>query len=147
MSPRLARLVGALALVAGFLTPLATPSRAAAEVPRVLVWGGAYGFRHSSITTGELTMLRLAQDTGAFSVTITENPLDLSMSTLKNYDELMWISTTGKPPLTQQQRDDVVRWSACGGGNIGIHAALDADYGWAEHAEIFGAQFDSHPKT
>jgi type 1 glutamine amidotransferase len=146
MSARLVRLVGALALVAGVLTPLATPSRAAAEVPRVLVWGGAYGYRHPSITVGELTMLQLAQDTGAFSVTITENPLDLSMSTLKNYDELMWISTTGKPPLTEQQRDDVVRWSACGGGNIGIHAALDADYGWAEHAELFGAQFDAHPK-
>ena len=59
---------------------------------------------------------------------------------------LAWISTTGKPPMTEQQRDDVVRWSACGGGNLGIHAALDAEYGWAEHAEIFGAQFDSHPK-
>jgi type 1 glutamine amidotransferase len=124
---------------------IAAPA-AAADAPRVLVWGGAYGFRHNSITTGEETMLQLAQDTGAFEVTVTENPLDLSMGTLQDYDVLMWISTTGKPPLTEQQRDDVVRWSACGGGNVGIHAALDSDYGWAEHEELFGAQFDSHPK-
>ncbi|MDP9181797.1 MAG: ThuA domain-containing protein [Actinomycetota bacterium] len=142
---RLARLAGALALFVGVLSPLAAPSKAA-EVPRVLVWGGAYGFRHTSITAGERAMLQLAQSTGRFSVTVTENPLDLSMSTLKDYDVLMWISTTGKAPMTQQQRDEVVRWSACGGGNIGIHAAADAEYGWAEHAEIFGVQFDSHPK-
>lgn len=147
MTARLARLLGALALLGGVLTPLAAPSRADADVPRVLVWGGAYGFRHPSITTGEQTMLQLAQQTGAFSVTVTENPLDLSMRVLRDYDVLMWVSTTGKTPITQQQRDEVVRWSACGGGNIGIHAAVDADYGWAEHAEIFGAQFDSHPKN
>ena len=141
---RLARITGAIALLVGVLSPLAPPSQAA-ELPRVLVWGGAYGFRHPSITAGERTMLQLAQS-GKFDVTVTENPLDLSMSTLKDYDVLMWISTTGKAPMTQAQRDEVVRWSACGGGNIGIHAAADAEYGWAEHAEIFGVQFDSHPK-
>ena len=145
MSVRAIRVLGALALVAGALAP-AAPSRAANEVPRVLVWGGAYGFRHPSITAGERTMLQLAQSTGAFEVTVTENPLDLSLRTLQDYDVLMWVSTTGKAPITQQQRDEVVRWSACGGGNIGIHAAADAEYGWAEHAEIFGVQFDSHPK-
>ena len=142
---RLPRLLLAATLVVSGLLPVAHAT--AAENPRVLVWGGAYGFRHTSITVGEATMLQLAQSSGAFDVTVTENPLDLSMATLKDYDVLMWISTTGKPVMTQQQRDEVVRWSACGGGNLGIHAALDADYGWAEHAELFGAQFDSHPKT
>lgn len=116
-----------------------------ADLPRVLVWGGAYGFRHPSITTGELTMVELADSTGEFSVTVTENPADLSMATLRDYDVLMWVSSTGKAPMTEQQREDVVRWSACGGGNLGIHAAADSEYGWAEHSWIFGAQFDSHP--
>jgi type 1 glutamine amidotransferase len=143
---RTVRLATAAALLAGVMTSLTSTSDAA-EAPRVLVWGGAYGFRHPSITTGEKTMLQLSQSTGAFEVTLTENPADLSMRVLKDYDVLMWISSTGKAPMTQEQRDEVTRWSACGGGNIGIHAALDAEYGWAEHAEIFGAQFDSHPKT
>jgi type 1 glutamine amidotransferase len=123
----------------------ATVAEPDAEPPRVLVWGGAYGFRHPSITTGEQTMLELAQATGEFSVTVTENSADLSMSTLRDYDALMWISTTGKAPISEQRRKEVMRWSACGGGNLGIHAVLDSEYGWAEHAQMFGAQFDSHP--
>jgi type 1 glutamine amidotransferase len=143
-------LIAAAALSAALIVPAsAASSRPAAEAapPRVLVWGGAYGFRHPSITTGEKAFLELAQETGDFSVTVTENPADLSMATLRNYDVLAWISTTGKPPLTEQQREDVIRWAACGGGNMGFHAVLDSDYGWAEHAELFGAQFDSHPKN
>lgn len=139
-----ALLAGALAVPAVAGAPATTAELAP---PRVLVWGGAYGFRHTSITEGERTFLELAQETGAFSVTVTENPADLSMATLRNYDVLAWVSTTGKPPLSQQQRDEVIRWASCGGGNLGFHAALDSDYGWAEHAELFGAQFDSHPKN
>lgn len=144
-------------LVAGMLlTGLAVPaalasapaaSTGAAEPPHVLVWGGAYGFRHTSITAGELAFAELAQSTGDFTVTVTENPADLTMATLRDVDVLAWISTTGKPPFTEQQREDIIRWSACGGGNMGFHAVLDSDYGWAEHAELFGAQFDSHPKN
>lgn len=144
------------ALAALLFTATAVPAAVAAtsaggaaaaepEKPRVLVWGGAYGFRHPSITTGEQTMLELAKATGEFSVTVTENPADLSMATLRNYDVLMWVSTTGKAPITERQRDEVMRWSACGGGNLGIHAVLDSEYGWPEHAQLFGAQFDSHP--
>ena len=147
-------LIGAVLLLGGALAPVAAPSEpAAGEVatgrvadrPRVLVWGGTYGFRHSSITTGERTMVQLAEQTGDFDVTVTENPADLTMSTLRDYDVLMWISTTGKAPLSDQQREDIMRWSSCGGGNLGIHAVLDSEYGWAEHARLFGARFDSHP--
>jgi type 1 glutamine amidotransferase len=127
-------------------TAKAPTMAAKADAPRVLVWGGAYGFRHSSITQGELAFTQLAQETGKFTARVTENPAELTMSVLKDIDVLVWISTTGKPPITQQQRDDIIRWSSCGGGNLGFHAALDSDYGWAEHAELFGAQFDSHPK-
>ena len=150
---RTPRLLLAASLVVAALVPAASsqaaPAKAPlkADTPRVLVWGGAYGFRHPSITDGEKAFLDLATETGAFTATVTENPNDLSMATLKDYDVLAWVSTTGKPPtLTQAQRDEVIRWSQCGGGNLGFHAALDADYGWAEHAELFGAQFDSHPK-
>lgn len=141
-------LAAAATLTATALVPVlsqSVPAATAAEPPKVLVWGGAYGFRHPSITTGERTMVELAQDTGAFDVTVTENPADLSMATLRDYDVLMWVSTTGKAPMTDQQREEVMRWSSCGGGNLGIHAALDSEYGWSEHTRLFGAQFDSHP--
>lgn len=153
-SPRRRRAALATALLlSGLAVPAALASApsaslaAAAEPPHVLVWGGAYGFRHTSITAGELAFAELAQSTGDFTVTVTENPADLTMATLRGVDVLAWISTTGKPPFTEQQREDIIRWSACGGGNMGFHAVLDSDYGWAEHAELFGAQFDSHPKN
>ncbi len=90
-------LAAAAALAATALTPVLGPVEPAhaVEPPKVLVWGGAYGFRHPSITTGEATMVQLAQDTGKFDVTVTENPADLSMATLRQYDVLMWVSTTG----------------------------------------------------
>ena len=135
----------AAALVGGVLTPV-VQSATAEDKPHVLVWGGAYGFRHPSITAGELAFLELGQESGDFTVEVTENPADLTASKLANVDVLAWISTTGKPPLTQQQRDDVIRWAYCGGGTMAFHAAADSNYGWAEHAELLGAQFDSHPK-
>lgn len=147
MRTRLAVISATLLAVVVAVTPAAAETDVtAAEPPRVLVWAGTYGFRHPSITAGETTMLQLAQSTGKFSVTVTENPADLSMATLRNYDALMWVSTTGKAPATEQQREEVMRWSACGGGNLGIHAAADSEYGWAEHAQLFGARFDSHPQ-
>lgn len=148
MRRRLALGAASIIAASALVPALAQPAPiAAAEVakPRVLVWGGAYGFRHPSITTGELAMVDLARSTGEFDVTVTENPADLSMATLRGYDVLMWVSTTGKAPMTDQQRDEVMRWSSCGGGNLGIHAALDSEYGWSEHTRLFGAQFDSHP--
>ena len=150
-SRRRALLLAAAVAAVAVATPVAastsaTPTAPAkADKPQVLVWGGAYGFRHSSITQGELAFTQLAQG-GKFDVRVTENPAELTMAVLRNVDVLVWVSTTGKPPFSEQQREDIIRWSACGGGNMGFHAALDADYGWAEHAELFGAQFDSHPK-
>lgn len=83
MRTRLAVVAATLLAVAAAVTPAAAETGGTlAGPPRVLVWGGTYGFRHSSITAGETTMLQLAQP-GEFSVTVTENPADLSMETLR----------------------------------------------------------------
>ena len=115
--------------------------------PVILVWGGSYGFRHPSITQGELAFTQLGLETGKFTAIVTENPADLNATMLEQVDAIAWISTTGKPPFTQQQRDDIIRFAGCGGGTLAFHAAADSNYGWAEYAELIGAQFDSHPKN
>ena len=135
-----------LALLAGVLASL--PAGAQEEdTPVVLVWGGSYGFRHPSITQGELAFTQLGLETGKFTAIVTENPADLNATMLEQIDAIAWISTTGKPPFTQQQRDDIIRFAGCGGGTLAFHAAADSNYGWAEYAELIGAQFDSHPKN
>jgi type 1 glutamine amidotransferase len=133
----LALLLGALAL---------PPAAAQDEVPSVLAFTGTYGFRHPSIADAQQTLLELDAE-GVIDVHITEAPAELTALRLREFDVLMFVSTTGKPPLTQQQQDDVIRFAACGGGTVGFHAALDSNYGWAEYAELFGAQFDSHPQN
>ena len=138
----------ALLLVLGLIGLLPAMSAAADDdVPTVLVWGGSYGFRHPSITQGELAFVQLGQETGKFNAIVTENPADLNAVTLSQVDAIAWISTTGKPPITDAQRDAIVRFAACGGGTLAFHAAADSNYGWAQYAELLGAQFDSHPKN
>src|SRR3712207_1748918 len=142
------RLSVPLLLIAALLGSMLTiaPAAAAAEKPVVLVWGGSYGFRHPSITNGELAFEQLGLQSGEFDTIVTENPATLTADLLKQVDALVWISTTGKPPFTQQQRDDIIRFAYCGGGTMAFHAAADSNYGWPEYAELIGAQFDSHPK-
>src|SRR5688572_4695741 len=123
------------------------PATAKADPPVVLVWGGSYGFRHPSITAGELAFTQLGLETGKFTAIVTENPADLNATMLSQVDAIAWISTTGKPPFTEQQRSDIIRFAGCGGGTLAFHAAADSNYGWPEYAELIGAQFDSHPKN
>ena len=140
LATTLSTVLAAVLLVS--LLPMAT---AAAEVPHVLVFSGTYGFRHDSITKGNEVMQELADETGDFTVEFTELPTDLNADKLRTVDMVLFNSSTGRFPLTAQQRDDMVRYWGCGGGFVGVHAASDANYGWAEWAEIVGAQFDSHP--
>ena len=142
---RLTTLLPVVLLVLSVLAPAATAQQEE-DVPDVLVWTGTYGFRHPSITAAQTTLLELSQE-GHFNATITEVPALLTADVLANYDVLMWVSTTGKPPMSEAQREEIIRFAGCGGGTVGFHAALDANYGWAEHAELFGAQFDSHPQN
>jgi type 1 glutamine amidotransferase len=141
---RLVAALAALALVV--LGPLPSTATAQDEIPSVLVFTGTYGFRHPSIADAQLALLQLEAE-GILDVHITEVPAELTALRLREFDAVMWVSTTGKPPLTQAQQDDVIRFAACGGGTVGFHAALDSNYGWAEYAELFGAQFDSHPQN
>ena len=134
-----------LALVASAFAVL--PAAAANDKPVVLVWGGSYGFRHPSITQGEAAFTQLGLETGKFTTIVTENPADLNKTMLEQIDAIAWISTTGKPPFTEQQRKDIIRFAGCGGGTLAFHAAADSNYGWPEYAELLGAQFDSHPKN
>ena len=137
----------ALLLILSLVGLLPAVSAAAVDdVPTVLVWGGSYGFRHTSITQGERAFVQLGQETGKFNAIVTENPADLNPVLLGQVDALAWISSTGKPPFTDLQRDAIIRFAACGGGTLAFHAAADSNYGWAQYAELLGAQFDSHPK-
>jgi type 1 glutamine amidotransferase len=141
--------VAILALLLGGIAAGPTPARGAAQeaAPSVLVFSATYGFRHPSISTGNATLTDLAEETGAFEPTFTEDPADLSAENLPNYDIVLFNQTTGRFPLAPEQRQALERYWGCGGGTVGIHASTDANYGWPAYAELWGAQFSSHPQN
>lgn len=118
---------------------------AAADPPHVLVFSGTYGFHHSSIEYGNRVLAELADQTGAFTVEFSVNPADISAAKLAQVDLVLFNSTTGRTPLSAQQRDEFAQWIGCGGGFMGVHASADNNYGWPLYAELVGAQFEAHP--
>jgi uncharacterized protein len=136
-----------LSLVAGCCLAMVFPAGAAAQdPPHVLVFSTTYGFHHSSIEYGNAVLAQLASETGEFTVEFSASPLDMSAARLAQADLVLFNSTTGRAPFSEQQRDEFERWLGCGGGFMGVHASADHNYGWPLYAELVGAQFEAHPQ-
>jgi type 1 glutamine amidotransferase len=115
------------------------------ELPRVVVYDGAFGYHHSSIEPGDAVLEQLAAD-GAFElVKITSDPADFTPQLYQRADVFVWNSATGEIPLTAQQKIDYIDFHLCGGGYAGVHASTDANYEWPEYGELTGAWFQTHP--
>ncbi|WP_405146382.1 ThuA domain-containing protein [Sphaerisporangium sp. NBC_01403] len=137
----------ALALGA-LLAPAALASPASADsVPdefKVLVFSKTTGFRHDSIPNGIAAIQKLGQENG-FGVDATEDSTKFTDENLAQYQAVIWLSTTGDPLNTQDQRDAFERYIQRGGGYAGIHAAADTHYSWSWYGKLVGAYFKSHP--
>lgn len=66
----------------------------------------------------------------------------LSAANLKNYDAVLFASTTGDLPLPSPQA--LVDWVAGGGAFIGIHAATDTFHNFAPFVAMIGGEFKTH---
>src|SRR5450631_3826986 len=66
----------------------------------------------------------------------------LSPESLKNYDGVMFVSTTGDLPIPDKQ--GFLDWIKAGHAFIGIHAAADTFHGWPEFIAMLGGEFAHH---
>ena len=66
----------------------------------------------------------------------------LSPENLKNYDGVIFASTTGDLPLPDKQ--GFLDWIKAGHAFIGIHAAADTFHGWPDFAAMLGGEFAHH---
>lgn len=66
----------------------------------------------------------------------------LSPAALKNYDGVIFASTTGDLPIPDKQ--GFLDWIKAGHAFIGIHAASDTFHGWPEFIEMLGGAFRHH---
>ncbi|MFF4129908.1 ThuA domain-containing protein [Microbispora rosea] len=142
----------ALALIAPVLTlfsapvsaEAATTTAAAAPDFKVLVFSKTTGFRHDSIPEGIAAVQKLGQDNN-FAVDTTEDSTQFTDANLAQYQAVVFMSTTGDPLGTQDQKDAFQRYIEKGGGFVGVHAAADSGYNWAWYGKLVGAYFKQHP--
>jgi uncharacterized protein len=137
--------VGAVVACGAAVAP-AGAAAAATDPPHVLVFSTTYGFHHSSVEYGNNVLSQLAAETGEFTIEFSQSPADLGAAKLAEADLVLFNSTTGRMPVSQQQRVEFEQWLSCGGGFMGVHASADHNYGWPTYAELVGAQFESHPQ-
>ncbi|MFJ9424941.1 ThuA domain-containing protein [Streptomyces sp. NPDC101249] len=133
--------IGATLLLTGVTVPAS--SHPAETGKRVLVFSKTAGFRHDSIPDGIDTIRRLGA-TGGFAVDATEDAATFTPRTLRRYDAVVFLSTTGDV-LTEPQQRAFERYIRDGGGYVGIHAAADTEYDWEFYGGLAGAYFESHP--
>jgi len=140
---------------------------------KVLIYGNAQGFVHSSIPLGEVTIEKLGEKTGAWTGTVSNDPA--AFDDLKNYDAVVLVSTTGhfllprgpegrnvseeqkkefeqkvepyKKAEKQRMQNLIDFVEKDGKGLAGIHAATDAYYDNQAYGDLIGGYFNNHPWT
>ena len=140
-------------LAAVLLATALAPQARAARVPHVLVFDQTLGFHHQSIERAEVVLRQVAAIDKDFTVEITQDPKALTKKRLAAADVVMWLSNTAAAgrvsPFTDAQERAYADWMRCGGGHVGVHAAVDSydDKAFPAYVEANGAIFTGHPIT
>lgn len=141
--------------------PFALPKK-----PRkLLVFSKTNGFRHASIATGKIALTEMGKKTGAFETVISDDLANFETEALKNFDAVCFLSTTmnvfspgadelkslseeGKKVAMEKDarlKDNLMKFIQSGHGFVGIHAATDTFYDWADYNKMINGCFDGHP--
>jgi type 1 glutamine amidotransferase len=132
---------------------------------RLLVFSKTNGFRHASIATGKIAFAEMGKKTGAFEAVISEDLADFEKDKLSTYDAVCFLSTTQNvfvphpnelKKMSEEEKqaafekekrlkDNLMAFVKSGRGFVGIHAATDTCYEWAEYGKMINGYFDGHP--
>ena len=121
---------------------MSTPPKPVSE-QRILVFSKTKGWNHTSIPAGIAAIQKLGRE-HSFRVDTTKNADYFNDDSLKHYQAVVWLSTTGNV-LNQVQQAAFERYIQAGGGYMGIHAAADTEYDWPWYNKLVGGYFASHP--
>lgn len=109
----------------------------------VLVFTKTSGYRHKSIEVGVETLKELGAENG-FNITHTENAELFNYKTLKRFDLVIFLNTTGDV-LNSEQEQAFEKYINKGGSFMGVHAATDTEFEWPWFNKLVGAYFQDHP--
>ncbi len=101
---------------------------------------GEPGGLKKDATDEEKAAHKLAEDAWLEKVKAALQPL--SPESLKNYDGVVFASTTGDLPLPDPQ--GFLDWIKAGHAFIGIHAGADTLHHWPAYREMLGGEFKRH---
>jgi type 1 glutamine amidotransferase/HEAT repeat protein len=112
---------------------------------KLLLFYRAEGFVHPSIPYGVEAIKQLGEKTGAFSTVSSDDMAMFDPATLKQFDGIVFVSTTQLKFENPAYRKALLDFVASGKGVIGIHAASDNFPTWPEGQELMGGVFHGHP--
>ena len=123
------------------------------HLKHVLVIGQTKGFEHDSISAAMDTIFQLGKQSGLWDTMLrtdtellTKKKLGNNAKNLDYFDLIIFSSTTSELDMDDSQKADMMSFiKEDGKGFVGIHAALDTNYKWAEYGEMIGGYFDQHP--
>ena len=137
------RVTRLLCLMVTLLAAHACGEKPSAGSARVLVFSRTAGYRHESIDAGKAALQKLGA-ANDFVVDMTEDAARFTEESLKQYNAVIFLNTTGDL-LTRSGEVELQRYIQAGGGFVGIHAAADAEYDWRWYGRLVGAYFAGHP--
>lgn len=119
---------------------------AADKSKKLLIVSVTKGYRHQSIPVAEKVIQQLGAASGRFTVDFARTDEELAAkmtpAALKNYDGVLFASTTGTLPLPDKEA--FLNWIRAGHAFIGIHAATDTFLGDMPFIEMIGGEFLGH---
>ena len=141
--------------------PAAARAKPRAE-RKVLLFSKTNGFRHGSIATGVTSLTMLGEKTGAWSAVHSEDDAMFEPETLKQFDAVIMVNTTGelfrpkKWPADPEEKaaaeareerlkQSLVDFVKNGKGLAGTHSATDTYKNWKEYNDMMGGAFAGHP--
>lgn len=123
----------------------AKPTVQPAKPRKVLVFSLALGFKHASIPYGEKAFEEMGKKSGAFTATLSRDVLAFEPENLKQFDAVIFNNTTGELFTTYSLRTSLMDFAKGGKGVVGIHAASDTNFEWADFGKLIGGYFNGHP--
>ena len=134
-----------------------------AKPRKLLVFGQCHGFYHKSIPFGAKALQIMGRTTGAFEVVLSDDVAVFDPDRLEQFDGVCMNNTTLRhflpsnfkelPAADKKAAQDrealrkktLLEFVRSGRGLVGIHAATDCLYDWAEYGEMMGGYFSGHP--
>ncbi len=121
------------------------PTVQPAQPRKLLIFTLCQGFYHDAIPIGTKAFEMMGEKTGAYEVVVSDDVEMFAPDALAQFDAVCFMNTTGTLFDRADLRDSLMAFVKGGKGVVGVHAATDCFYDWAEFGEMMGGYFDGHP--